>query len=111
MDNKDLKQKAGDLFWGAAKKVSDTCEQHGEELKVIVPLAAGILAAGGKFASNQMKRKREDNHKNCEFYDARTHRWAFTRRPLRPQEQFEVARRYAAGESYEEIFYRMRLLK
>lgn len=107
----DFKKKASDMFWGAAKGLSDICQNHPDEVRVIVPLAAGAVAGAGALLKNHKKHRREENHKSCEFYDPRTHRWTFTRRPLKPQEQFEVARRYAAGESYEEIFYRMRLLK
>lgn len=111
MDFQKMKEKGAEMLWKGAKGVSDLCENHGEELKVILPIGAGILAGTGTFISNQRKRHREEVHKNCEFYDPRTHRWSFTKRPLKPQEQFEVAKRYSSGESYEEIFYRMRLLK
>lgn len=111
MNFNDLKQKATDTFWDGARKVSNVCEEHGEELKFAIPAALGLATGIAKGVSSIKKKNAADNHKNREFYDSRTHRWTFIRRDLKPQEQFEVARRYASGESYEEIFYRMRLLK
>lgn len=107
---RELKEKA----MRSAQKVSDFMKENRETLMVVVPAAAvGIkgLTRGVSSVAKRSAVKHEIKDRQTRFYDHRLGQYWHTKRPLKANEQLEVSRRRAAGESYGDIFRSMRLLK
>lgn len=110
LKKRELKEKA----MTGVRKVGDFMKENRETLVVVVPAAAvGIksLTRGVNAIAKRSAVKREIKDRQTRFYDHRLGKYWYTKRPLKANEQLEVSRRKAAGESYGDIFRSMRLLK
>lgn len=103
-----FKKKIEDAFDGVidAGKAVGRCAI--ENPSKVVAVATSVALVVGKLAKYQSAR--EDRiHRERDFYDMRTRSYTRARRKLKPSEQREIERRYAAGERYSDILYSMRL--
>lgn len=82
-----------------------------KEISLLVVLALGpkLINCIGKFFSYKKEQKQQEK-RECGYYDPRTGEWWTTRKPLNSYEKLELERRYKAGESKGQILNSMRKL-
>lgn len=97
-----------------AKKTSEFIKQNGEAIAVAVPAGAVILKSVTRTIhglSRNKAVKRDIRDRQTRFYDHKLGLYWHTRRPLTADELRYVQKQKAAGESYGDIFAKMKLLK
>lgn len=115
-------KKAGEITINTAKAVVNTgiavveegqkfYKEHKSACDFILVALFGTTAiriGSGKGLLNDINNDPR-NKRDCRFYDPRTGRYSYSRRPLDWRETEELDRRYRNGESYSSILHDMRL--
>lgn len=115
-------KKAGDKAVKTAKTVVSTgigvieegqkfYKEHKSACDLIMVALFGTTAiriGSGKGLLNDLNNDPRNN-RDCRFWDPRTGRYSYSRRPLDWRETEELDRRYRNGESYSSILHDMRL--
>lgn len=116
-DNRDWKQKFRDWRIKTQMKVEDKAKEALEFCKENKELVAGVavvaIPAVCKTVSSIARasaEKAEDRRRKTDIYDRRTDTHWFAKKPLSTDQQLELERRYAAGESKGQVLKEWHLI-
>ena len=113
-DDRNFKQKVKDfiekckLNWKIRKeKIGAFCTRHENELLLIAIISLPGLLKIGNNAIKNARVDKEEKRRKCDYYDPRTGKHWYTRKPLNTKEELEFERRYRNGESTGDILNSM----